>query len=485
MSLRLRLTLWYALVLCVGLAAFAGAVLWQTQRAASAALDHTLSQRAQDVDADLLIGSAIILRRDAPDESGRQPGEATLWIRVLNPRGVVVVRQGPTLPGLPRNLLADTRAGFHGWDPPGGRHLRIYVRPVLRHGRREATIQIITTTDQLEAARRQLLAAMGVAGGLIVLVATLGGLFLASNALRPVDRITRLAARIGAGDLHRRVSAEAGGSGRRNDELGRLARTFDAMLGRLEEADERRRRLTADAAHELSTPIATISSSAEIALRHPRDAAEYRAALEHILDESRHMGHVVDDLLLLARADAGRLPMQHELVELDDVCRQAVEALRPLALDNSIVLTASLPAEATLVLGDETRLGQVVRNLLDNALRYTPAGGWVALSLRDETCDGPLKRAIVLRVADNGPGVAPDEREYIFERFHRANGAATLERRRAGGSGLGLAICKAIVEAHGGHIRVEGATATGRHVAGSGACFLVALPAVAEAVGPE
>lgn len=479
MSLRLRLTLWYALVLCLGLAAFAAAVVWQTQRSASADLDHTLRQRAQDVAADLVVGQSIVLRADAPDESGRQPGETTLWIRVLDAHGRVVVRQGPVIPGVSPRVLATVQPGFQQWASPGERMLRVFIQPVTRHGRRVATIQVITTMDQLETARRQLLAAMGIAGVVIVLVATLGGLLLAASALRPVDRITRLAERIGTGNLHRRVKDEAGDASRRNDELGRLARTFDAMLDRLEEGDERRRQLTADVAHELCTPIATISSSAEIALRHPRSAEGYSETLRHILDESRHMGRVVDDLLLLARADAGNLPMQRELVELDEVCRQVAAAMRPLAAERGVTLVSSVPPEVVLVMGDEMRLAQVMRNLLDNALHYTPTGGTVTFALSQEqaTNAGGPGHTVVLRVRDTGPGIPAEERERVFERFHRVAGPSSAvlgAKRRLGGSGLGLAICKAIVEAHGGHVGVENA-ADGV----GGACFTVTLPGVA------
>jgi signal transduction histidine kinase len=242
------------------------------------------------------------------------------------------------------------------------------------------------------------------------------------------------------------------------------------MLARLEEASERRRRLTADVAHELNTPIATIASGAEIALRHTRSPEEYQEVLRHTLDESRHMARVVDDLLLLARVEAGRLPLQHELVEIDEICRQTVKALGPLATERRIRLDIDVPATAILVVGDELRLAQVVRNLVDNALRYTPEGGAVQVSLRQKTDIGGSP-VVELRVLDTGPGIEIAERDLIFDRFHRATGSDM-----SGGSGLGLAISKAIVLAHGGDIRVE----TGNGVDGSyypgGAQFIVTLP---------
>ena len=482
MSIRLRLALWYALVLVAGLALFGGAVLWETAQLASASLDQTLQQRAADVRDDLRIGATIASRRDAPDESKRQLGEAVLWMRVLDARGRVVILQGPRLPALPAGALSDPRPGLRTWTAAGAdpraSAVRVDTLPVVVNGQRVATIQVLTTTHGVEEGAANLLRAMELAGTAIVVLGALSALFLADRALRPVDRITRLAGEIGDDDLHRRVSVEVWGPGREvRDELGRLARTFDAMLDRLQEARERRRRLTADVAHELGTPIATISSGAEIALRRPREAEEYRAALRHIVDESRHLDRVVDDLLTLTRADTGALTTQCELVEIDEVCRQAVAALRPLAEENAIAMDLDLPPRAVLVMGDELRLGQVVRNLLDNALRHTPRNGQVTLTLRqdreeDAAGAGPT---VTIRVSDSGPGIPADELDHIFERFHRVTTASRPEpdgKRRRAGSGLGLAICKAVVQAHGGRIWAERDARPGAHL-------VVVLPGLA------
>jgi len=494
MSIRVRLTLWYVALLCAGLALFAGATLWLTGQAANASLNQTLVQRATDVADDLRFGRAIGLRTDAPDESNRQLGEVALRIRVLDPRGHIAVSQGPSLPASPTGFLSDTRPGLREYTLADGQHVRVYTLPVMRAGQRAATVQILTTTHPIDETRGELIAAMGAAAVLIVAIATLGGLFLAYKALQPVDRITRLAGEIGADDLHRRVGDEMWGNARHGtghgksgaDEIVRLARTFDAMLGRLQEAEERRRRLTADAAHELGTPLATITSSLEIALRRPRDADAYRATLRHVLDECHHLGRVLGDLLLLAQADAGRLPLHRELVEIDEVCRHAARAFGPLAAERGVSLTTTLPTHATLVLGDELRLGQVVRNLLDNALRYTPSGGSVTLALREEDPPPRVARTLALHVRDTGPGIAPSEKERVFERFHRAAGAVPLDSRSEhdiAGSGLGLAICKAIVEAHGGRIHIDSidsGAGDGMAESPEGAHVVVVLPAIAE-----
>jgi signal transduction histidine kinase len=481
-TVRVRLTLWYIVVVCVGFAVFAGVTVWQAQQAASAALDQQLHHRAQEVATYLRVDHGIVVAPGAADESGSKPGESTFWIRVLTPRGRVVSSLGPSLAPLPSGLLGDLRTGVHD----SGR-VRSFVLPIVRHGRTAAIIQMITTTDQVDAARRQLVTAMAIAGVILVLLAGLAGLFLANRALQPVDRITRIAGEIGESDLSRRVREEIWRDGRRgqrhDDELGRLAHTFDSMLARLEEASERRRQLTADAAHELLTPVATISSGAEIALRHPRTEEEYRATLQEIVQESQQLARVLDDLLLLARADAGRLPMEHEIVEVDDVCRHAVRAFEPLALEREISLTATIPSHPVLVTGDEMRLAQVIRNLLDNALRYTPPKGSISLSLESKLGPGAARGKVVIRVRDTGPGIPPDERTRIFERFYRVRNMASSEDRTyrpSGGSGLGLAICQAIVRAHGGEISVQSPTNSGL-----GAAFLIELPAIPQDIAVE
>jgi signal transduction histidine kinase len=457
MSVRVRLTLWYLLVLSLGFVVFGIGVSWQTQQTESASFDQTLRERANELRAYVGLNPTVRLLPHAPNEGAGLVGEAAAWIRILDRHGRVVATEGPALARVPKRLLATTAPGFHNLGS-----LHMFVEPVLLRGVARATIQTITTADQIDASGRRLIRTMAIAGVFIVLLAALAGLFLADRALRPVDRITRVAQEIGAGDLRRRITPEftsqKGRAFTHDDEIARLAMTFDAMLARLEEADEQRRQLTADAAHELSTPVAIITTGAETTLRRPRTAEQYRDALQHVVEEGHHLGRMVDDLLLLARADAGRLQMKHELVELDEVCRQVVAGMQPLAENRDVSLELDLPTQPILVDGDETRLGQVIRNLLDNALRYTPTGGTVRLSAERAPHMGLVKPEITVHVRDSGLGIPASERERAFERFHRVIDtmrAPEADLAQMQGSGLGLAICKAIVIAHGGWIRME------------------------------
>ncbi len=473
MSIRVRLTLWYVALLCLGLGLFAGLVVLQVQSLSSTSLDDSLRQRATGVVADLRTTPSVHLVPGSPDESSRQLGEASFSIRVFDARGRVVVREGPALPAGGPSPPLDRPGGLSTYVATGGVQVRVATIVVKAGGKRVATVQAATTTHILVETQTHLFEAMAGAGLLIVAGAALGGFLLAERALRPIDRITRLAAGIGAGDLQQRVGDIAWAhvrKPRRLDEVGRLAQTFDDMLARLQEADVHRRRLTADAAHELGTPITTIAASAEIALRRPRDSASYEATLTRIAGESRHMARIVEDLVLLASADAGDLVIRCELIEIDEVCTQACVAFAALAEEKNVTLHAPQLVTPVLVWGDEVRLGQVVRNVLDNALRHTPPGGSIAVRLAERAGAAP---EVVLTFEDTGEGIAWGEEERVFERFHR--GPHGVVSRRATGSGLGLAICRAIVTAHGGTITVE------RQPPGKGACIIVVLPRVATA----
>ena len=476
MSVRLRLTIWYVALLLLCLLAAVASVALETERAAYASLDTTLSRDAYRVAASLTLSPAIHLGPGVPDSLALQTPFASLWIRVLDARGRVAILRGLPAPWLASREIATAAPGPASEisipGPGEDRALRIFVLPVALRGTRVGTIQMIADLQQLNAIRNQLLHTMGVAILPILLVTLLGGLFLADRALRPVDRIALLAGQIGASDLHRRIGAELRGRRQRarpRDELERLADTFDAMLARLEEASLRQRQLTADAAHELCTPIATIASNAEITLSRTRSAREYQEAVGHMLEESRHMARLVDDLLLLARADGGRLPLQRELVEIDEVCRQAARALAPLAAARQVSLHSVPAACAVLVLGDELHLSQVVRNLVDNAIRHTPPGGTVAIRVAEDAGGTAAPGTVRVWVSDTGPGVPPEERERIFERFHRLTASTPSSDPGDRGSGLGLAICKAIVVAHGGQIRADEGD-------GGGALFVVTMP---------
>jgi heavy metal sensor kinase len=263
-----------------------------------------------------------------------------------------------------------------------------------------------------------------------------------------VAAITSLAARIGGKDLGARLDLDLP-----DDELGRLARTFDAMLARIEDAFERQRRFTGDAAHELRTPLSLMRSQLDVTLARRRTPEEYEAAMLELGTDLERMTGLVGTLLMLARADSGRLIAERALVNLEEPVRFVVEHYGPLAAETGIALRAeTAPAPVT---ADYDLIVQVLVNLVTNALAHTPVGGTIVVGCR---VDGD---AALLWVSDTGEGIAPEHQARVFDRFYRVDTGRTRAR---GGSGLGLAICKAIAEVHGGTIGLRSALGQGTTV---------------------
>jgi heavy metal sensor kinase len=281
-----------------------------------------------------------------------------------------------------------------------------------------------------------------------------GSYWLAAHAFRPITRLTRTARGIEAGDLHQRVPVPS-----TRDEVQDLALTFNDMIERLERAFTRQRRFVADASHELRTPVAAIRSMTEVALAQDAPLEEYAAVLCDVNAEAERLGHLIRDLLDLARIDEGKTVFEHEPVRLDRLVQETAATTESLATERDIVLEVQANEPVT-VLGDEAWLIQIVMNLIDNALTYTNAGGKVTLNV--EVKD----RNAYLTISDTGIGIAPEHMEHIFERFYRVDAARSSH---VGGSGLGLAIVERVVRLHGGAVTVESQL-------GRGSTFTVMLP---------
>jgi heavy metal sensor kinase len=306
-----------------------------------------------------------------------------------------------------------------------------------------------------------LVAALLAAAVIAVLLVAAGlGYWLAGRALAPVGVMAATARDITEHDLHRRIELDLPPG----DELGELAATFNSMLDRLETAFAGLQRFTADAAHELRAPLALMRAQVEVVLRRDRTPGEYRASHHALHEEIERLSLMADQLLLLARADAGVLQAQTETVDLPELLEGIVERWRPAAVEREVALESELPLEGELR-ADPELLRRLFDNLLDNALRHTPAGGTVLLSA--SAAGGTWRIA----VDDTGPGVDPDLRPHLFERFARADPA---RGRGTGGAGLGLSLSAAIANVHAGSIAVE------EPVAGRGARFVVVLPMAAE-----
>jgi heavy metal sensor kinase len=243
------------------------------------------------------------------------------------------------------------------------------------------------------------------------------------------------------------------------EELAILAASFNELLARLDQSFEAMRRFVADASHELRTPIAVIRGEADVALSHDRGAAEYKESLAIVLDESRRLSRLVDDLLNLARADAGRVKLEVQEFYFNELLAECCRSMQTLASASDVALECCSPGDVQFR-GDEGLLRRLVINLLDNAIRYTPPGGKVSAELEA----GPAR--VLIRISDTGAGIPPEAAPHVFERFYRADKARS---RQDGGFGLGLAIVKWIAEAHNGTVELT-------RNAGPGTTFMVTLP---------
>jgi two-component system OmpR family sensor kinase len=291
------------------------------------------------------------------------------------------------------------------------------------------------------------------AGAAVLTLGMAGGWWVATRAIRPIEDISATAVKIAGGDLSQRINASDTES-----ELGRLAGVLNSTFARLEAAFANQVRFTADASHELRTPVSVILSQTQTALSRERGAAEYRETLEACQRAAQRMRKLIESLLELARLDAGQELMKREPFDLSRVARESVELVRPLATERGMQIHCELPPVDCI--GDAERMGQVVTNLLSNAIHFNREKGEVSVVARAEN------GTAFLTVADSGVGIPPEDLRHIFERFYRVDKSRS---RIQGKTGLGLAICKAIVEAHSGSIEVTSQP-------GGGSKFEVRLP---------
>jgi len=455
-SLRARLALWYLLMLGTVLLFLGTVIFWEVRGSLYQGVEGMLEARAAAVSGQVGVVAAgpRYLGHDAPLEEA----ETAVYLFSAHGRLQDQIAGAAELPPRPGILAA-----LHGSQ--GGvtvKESRYYMVPVFDHQERVAgAIQVVTSLDTVNDQVNKLLALLLLAAPALLAVATAGGVFLAGRALAPIDRITRTARAIEAGNLAGRL-----GLAPRDDEVGRLAATFDGMLDRLERAfiqQERaagqQRQFAADASHELRTPLTIIKGDLDVLLRRQRSAEEYEEVVRDVDEEVTRLGGLVEDLLTLARADSGQAELAREFVYLDALVDEAAAGVRRLAEAKGVAVETRLAPDIAVV-GDPVRLRQLVVNLLGNAVKYTPAGGRVRVTL------GAVAAQARLDVADSGIGIAPEDLPHVFDRFFRADKARA---RAEGGTGLGLAIARWSAETHGGRIDV-------RSRPGEGSVFTVWLP---------
>lgn len=456
-TLRFRLALWFMAVLGGAMVVLGALIYFGLQRALLNNVDTTLRNAA--------VRSVIPSNNEAASDQLRR-----LSFISLAPSRLLALDDGTTLqfdaafpvdlPVAP-DLLSAIQAGNARFEtqPLGNTIYRLYSAPVSVNdgvdNTRVAAVQVVQSLENEYAT----LANMRRLFGLIILVtlplAGLGGWFLAGRALAPIEHVRRdVAGIIGNADLSRRVS-----EGLPDDEVGKLARTFDGLLARIEGAMARERQFTADASHELRSPLAALKGEISVALNRPRSAAEYRDTLSELETSVDDMTHVVEDLLTLARTNNDTQPAAQP-IEVVEMVMGVCDRMMVLAHEKSLELRVKLSADQPVVTGDRSQLTRVVTNLVDNAIRYTPTGGVVEVRVSRNATHA------LVEVQDTGIGIAPEHVPHIFERFYRTDSARSREN---GGTGLGLAIAQAIMQRHSGDIVVASE-------AGVGTLFTVRLP---------
>src|SRR2546421_881625 len=476
-SVRARLTFWYLAMMAFIVCLFGGSLyITQTHLNADAAESRLETQLYQDSQRFAQTYRQTQLDRLAPTalRLNLSPQEMVLLLRpngsVLDMRGSLtgsLIQQLQTRAGQSSGMIDLAVPQNHSQSWWGGdTTYRVLIMPVLNQNARVAILLVGLPRPH----SIPLLVIWFFHGTLALLVAAIGGYWLAGKALRPVKMITRMANEMSATDLRRRLHLQ------RRDEFGELAATFDQMLARLEAAFKRQTQFTADASHELRTPLTIIDLEINRALTQLEQPEDYRHVLEQIQAENEQMTATVNSLLLLARADTGQMTLDRQEVDLSDITLASVERLLPLARLYQVTLaTGDLPE--LLVRGDPQYLGQMLANLIENGIKYTSGTGkrvYVELGCEQQ-------RWGIVRVRDDGPGISDEHLPYLFERFYRVDKARSRVQKgppvqssktgnvEPGGSGLGLSIVQWIVQAHGGEIRVESTI-------GAGSLFEVRLP---------
>src|SRR5262245_3903223 len=476
LSLRIKLTLYYLAILSILLFFFGVAIYTYVSRSLQITIDESLTYQLKQIERIIELSSG-----GGEPGAGEENSERPL---ALIPHAMQIIDDNWRIRDeeyaapedrleIDRDELSRLPVGVPDYKTvktPGGESLRVVtLRAKDPDGTGTYFIRLGYSLNTFQNANRRTLILLGIAIPLALLLGSYGGLLLANQALRPVDRMTRAAEHIAAGDLSERVPEPSPMA-----ELGRPAATFNDMISRLQAAFERQKQFTSDASHELRTPLAVMRGDIEITLRRERSAEEYKRALTSNLEEIIRLSRLVEDLLMLARGDTGRIELRCEPIDLNDICRRMAEYISPLAdqRDQTLIYEPPPGAEAApvVVSADQLRIKQLLLNLLDNAIKYTQRRGRVTLGLKAED------KVAVITVADTGRGIPPEDMPHIFERFFRRS--AKTADRTAAGFGLGLSIVKWIVDSHGGRIEAKSEV-------GKGTEFTVRLPLLDSGSAPS
>jgi heavy metal sensor kinase len=451
-SIRVRLTAWYAVVLSLMLVVYAAATFLAVRNEFLEQLDDQLHDDFETAEgflapaADGRVGWSASRRHD-PDADEDRGND--VWAA----NGDQIYRSGASASLPPAALATAGAQGRYESIVANGHRWRTLTGTSLVGGR-SVVLRVSRSEEHVRSQLWEVLSVLVLGFPFVVVLAGVGGYVLARRALTPIDQLASEARRITAERLHERLSVS-----NQHDEIGRLAAVINDTFARLESSFEQLRRFTADASHELRTPLSVIRGIGEAGLAQTRTPAEYKEAMGSMLEEVDRLTNLVDSLLRLSHGDAGTVRLRREAVDLGELTREVVASLGILAEERNQRLAVDLAAGVS-VSADRLVLRESITNVTDNAIKYSPHGSTIDIRVRPQGGDA------VLSVADQGPGVAPEHRVRIFDRFFRLDEARS---RDSGGTGLGLAIAKWAVEVNGGRISVEAGV-------DGGSVFCIVLP---------
>ncbi len=446
--IRVRLTLWYVFLLAIVLVLFSLVLYFSLKGSLLAEVDRGLRNSAGQVASSLdWEGSRLTVQESEGSPNVLTKMSSQGFVVVLSEdNGQVIQSAGPYSAVLAKGQVLSS--GYQTVKTPEG-DWRIYSAKIsVPHRKQQLLLRVGEPLKRTESALSTLIVLELIIVPIVLCLAIVVGLFLADRALKPIGRITELAASIEAVDLDQRLDMDLP-----DDDLGRLARTFDEMLQRLDQAFSVQKRFASEAAHELRTPLTIMKGNTEVALARERTAAEYREALSELKEEVDHLTLLSEDLLALSQADSDNPTLDFQELDIGDVVETAVNTVSPIAKQKGIHIEMERHDQAHIT-GDSNKLVRMFVNILDNAIKYCPPGSMVFVSL----LQGNQGTEVEFR--DTGPGIDLEELDHVFDRFHRS---ALAREMNPGGSGLGLPIARWIARAHGGDIEAMSRPGEGAH----------------------
>ena len=457
-SIRLRLTLWYLAILALGLGALSVGSWFGMRSSLFHAIDQALEDRTEGVqkfmNEQIASLTLVEIRDEFREHSVLGPGGDLF--QVCNQDGEWLYRSLPLENNkVPIRKPAElTGTVLHEILDVQGTPVRFASRRIVVRGA-PYTVQVATPLPEFYEALERFAAILLFSVPLLVIAASLGGYWISTRALRPVEEIRSAAKSISIRNLSERLVVPQSG-----DELQKLSETLNEMLAGLSDSVQRMSQFTADASHELRAPVSLIRTTAELAVQGGRTNAEFTDDMGQILAEAERTSRLIDSLLLLARADSGEDGLHRELMDWSLSAREALDMASASAKEKEIRIEMAIPNVPVVVNGDAESLRRAVFILIDNAIKYSPHAAAVRVSL--ESTNGTA----TCRVTDNGMGIAPADQVHVFDRFWRAD---KVRSRGMGGAGLGLSIAKWITECHGGTISVTSEP-------GKGSQFQIQIP---------